>query len=1429
MTNENQLILDCECCGGRLLEVNTNTFKCDHCGYTKIIQTNFTTEIVSMINQANILRNKGEFDDAGDIFREVILKDETNPEGYWGLFLCDYGIMHVKDPVSKKYIPTCNRASSIPVDEDENYNKSLNYASDIKKEDLKSKGEILETIRQKIIDLSSNEDPYDIFICYKRTQRIVDGKESYTEDAINARDIYDMLSTEGYKVFFAEKTLQHLAGAEYEPLIYNALNTSKVMLVVCSDPTFINSPWVKNEWRRYLKQMEFDESKKILPIMCGGMKANRLPDLLKKFQGLEMNVNIKEHLLDSVANHLSKVRSNIQKINIGGMKTAKKSSVIKQNVAVRKIGEDGANEVRLSDANRIKLAYNYISKEMYNDAEREFSILSSNRELIKLIKFGQDYINFKKRIVNEFDIDEFNSCIESANSQIANVIFTLMKEDFIENIKLCNDRRSSFIYSAIMKWEFEGSDEVFRVANNFVKSNPSGKSWFVFNAIANCFDSQKVDEYISTMNTFAECFLKNYSVFEGREALAKILDVDGGNVAVRWRLFLASFGAINEDCVKYCVKYLKKEKLKQFAEFLSYVPENDRKQYIDILAKSVVSAIKYCDVKDRYNDEGYRNYVINTLRSTSNKKLPLESPRAKMGKFKEEKLSKKELFKLKDKIMELQYNTNNIDDNIPKDEKLFVEIKFSTLTDRFNEVVKFYGDNEQDGLIESLYLMAKAFHKIKEFDMAKKYYNLIVMERNSEHKAYWQMLLCDIKCVDNIELTNTTYNLGEYENFNRAVQTAGVYDEQYVEKYLIIRKEQENNRGSILKSRKKKLIKNWVIAIGAVLFQIAIIILILYHSIWKVVPISNFSDLYKIRDNPNKSYYLTNDINLSGVNWMPIPNFTGKLDGRGYSIYNLTIENRYVSNIGLFAQANDAEFVDITINNVSISLEDSNNPGVGNIGVLAGYMSNCTMTDIYVEGTINTPHKSYVGGVVGYYATSKDKYLGECKGINNYVKVFGKEYVGGIFGYCESNFDLVDSSNNAYIKGKNNVGGIAGYYCNGIKDKVTLEVNEVANRASVEGVGNNIGGLFGCLYDTNLHLCSCTNYPSLMGTISQNKIWGNMNVGGLVGYMENGAFTNSSVYVKLVNSSTDTRGKYFGGFVGTYQNKSGKTITISQNSDNRDSSTSTNLNVDYYGSLIGKIYIDNELKILEHDNLNYINEPDVMYVGLVAGIVEGGGKLDIQNIKLKSITGKECVGGLIGISKLNAPIFIDNVNASSGPVIKSMQNYAGLIIGSAELTNNYTSTINNVYCYSYDYNHLKVYNTWRVIGKAGVGGIIGSATGTGHLNITNCDLHCDSTNTSELIYDSESGQWISNHALYGVSGERSVGGILGYVDSYIYVRVYNVRIFNIRASVSEIEAGQLIGVAGDGEHIGYYDCVDFDITYSGCKINDLIGMVDTSN
>ncbi len=82
-----------------------------------------------------------------------------------------------------------------------------------------------------------------MFICYKES----DANGRRTPDSVLANDLYHQLTQEGFKVFFARITLEDKHGSAYEPYIFAALNSAKVMVVLGTRPEYLTAVWVKNE------------------------------------------------------------------------------------------------------------------------------------------------------------------------------------------------------------------------------------------------------------------------------------------------------------------------------------------------------------------------------------------------------------------------------------------------------------------------------------------------------------------------------------------------------------------------------------------------------------------------------------------------------------------------------------------------------------------------------------------------------------------------------------------------------------------------------------------------------------------------------------------------------------------------------------------------------------------------------------------------------------------------------------------------------------------------------------------------------------------------------------------------------------------------------------------------------------------------------
>ena len=243
------------------------------------------------------------FADAKRKFLNVANANPEFSEAWWGAFVSEYGIEFVTNKFGGQ-IPTCHRAHTVSVFDDENYKKAVESADDSTKQKYHELGEKIENIRKGIIEKSNADEIYDIFICFKATE--VDDDRRKTIDYDLGREIYSTLNKEGYRVFFAPETLLQVAEQEYEPYIYRALSTAKVMFLLCSDNREIESAWVKNEWSRFL---DMHNGQGLIPI-CGNKfepySPNSLPEELRKLNAIEYNGRLFEQLLTKIRTYFPK-------------------------------------------------------------------------------------------------------------------------------------------------------------------------------------------------------------------------------------------------------------------------------------------------------------------------------------------------------------------------------------------------------------------------------------------------------------------------------------------------------------------------------------------------------------------------------------------------------------------------------------------------------------------------------------------------------------------------------------------------------------------------------------------------------------------------------------------------------------------------------------------------------------------------------------------------------------------------------------------------------------------------------------------------------------------------------------------------------------------------------------------------------------------
>ena len=277
-------IIKCKMCGGDIEISADKTFgTCEYCGSTMTLPKTDDDQRLSLFNRGTHLRRNGEFDKAAAIYERLIGENDADAEAHWNLLLCRYGIEYVQDPASGERIPTCHRASFDSILNDVDYQAARKYSDGVARSLYEKEALRIANLQKDILAISQKETPFDVFICYKESDE--NGKR--TKDSALAQDIYYQLTDAGYKVFFARITLEDKLGQEYEPYIFAALHSAKVMVVVGTKPEYLNAVWVKNEWSRYLALMRTDRSRLLIPCYRD-MDPYDMPEELSMLQSQDM-------------------------------------------------------------------------------------------------------------------------------------------------------------------------------------------------------------------------------------------------------------------------------------------------------------------------------------------------------------------------------------------------------------------------------------------------------------------------------------------------------------------------------------------------------------------------------------------------------------------------------------------------------------------------------------------------------------------------------------------------------------------------------------------------------------------------------------------------------------------------------------------------------------------------------------------------------------------------------------------------------------------------------------------------------------------------------------------------------------------------------------------------------------------------------------
>ncbi len=521
----------CKTCGGPVNRVG-NYYVCEYCRNKWEIDSGNDVHAVERANAWAALRD-GDFEKAAELFENIIVKEAKNHEAYWGRALALAGIVYVTDMNENKKVPTCNNITEDSFISNKDVQKAISLAPADIADGYKTQAEYIEKVRIEWLEKASKEPAYDVFISFKDSDR-ENGIER-TQDSIDAQDLYNALVAEGYKVFFSRISLRDKISEQYEPYIYNAIKTAKVMIVFGEKAEYFSSVWIKNEWSRFKTRIEKGEKhKNSLVVVYKNMNPGELPVVLKSRQCLNASDMT---FLSDLTRHIKRVveeskrNVHLEKIEIAGGQIAKKASTLAVNsVQTREIGAGAIAETSISEKQSISLIHTYLGEKQWQEAESLADDVlfnnpscaeavwckllathhaATNNELVK---------NMDNFVANDFgSIEKVLNC---ASKEFAEEILVLMYE--------CEAYVSETTYKNILEiiLPFDFSDRQKHIDKAFDGVIARSK-YEPFKLLLNTLNSSDVKKYISYNYNYA----KNTNLPNDKyEFLNNVLKVDEGHI-----------------------------------------------------------------------------------------------------------------------------------------------------------------------------------------------------------------------------------------------------------------------------------------------------------------------------------------------------------------------------------------------------------------------------------------------------------------------------------------------------------------------------------------------------------------------------------------------------------------------------------------------------------------------------------------------------------------------------------------------------------------------------------------------------------------------------------------------------------------------------------------------------------------------------------
>lgn len=578
----------CNSCGANLI-YKDGRWVCPACGAYK--EEEISNEEVTLLYNASQKLRLASFDDAEELYADIVKKYPKNSEAHWGLVLSRYGIKYEDDYDGRK-LPTCYAATMESFLSDKEYLAALSCAPDAKvKAYYEEQGKIIEKNRIEWYEKASKEPAYDVFLCFKDSDK--ENNIERTDDSIEVANLYTYLSGKGYRVFFSRETLRDKVAEKYEPYIYNALNTASVMIVYGSKPEYFESVWMKNEWTRFLKRMR--EGLKVdgsLIVAYDGMNPAELPKVFAGRQCLDARKKTfygdLETLIARVIAIAKRPKAAVERIEIKGAVGRKKTSVgtqiktiqaggaigkkapiaVNTGVATREIGQYEVPELTPDEETKTKTVFRFLSAGLFDNAKKAVEEILKNNHYNSRALFAKLLVHYEAKNETELagklsavdDFEEIKTVIAYNDKSIGEKIIAALSNQVLSFMESGEYGEAIRYLREIAPYNSDSIEKLKSWLNPYAISllaeHPDASDELFATLLETYTDA---DTYIPYLQDYVNQCLQNNRLELAEKYNAKVVELDDGDLNAT---LISMYLSVSANCLADFI-----EKADAFTEF----------------------------------------------------------------------------------------------------------------------------------------------------------------------------------------------------------------------------------------------------------------------------------------------------------------------------------------------------------------------------------------------------------------------------------------------------------------------------------------------------------------------------------------------------------------------------------------------------------------------------------------------------------------------------------------------------------------------------------------------------------------------------------------------------------------------------------------------------------------------------------------------